>query len=72
MSSGSNATISGSFKPEVTEFTGFRSEPAVKFAHPATDDHGNECHQEDNRETGVEERIDDDNLLWMEEAGRDI
>ena len=44
----------------------------VKFAYPAYDHHGDECHENYDPETGVEESIDDNNVLWRGEVSLDI
>ena len=66
--------------PEVTEFTGLCSllwdshplQASVKFAHPTFDEHGDERSKEHDSETSVEKSIDDNNVLWRGEVGRDI
>ena len=65
---------------EVAEFTGFCSllrdshplQAAVKFTDPGFDEHGDERSKEHDSETSVEESIDDNNVLWRGEVGRDI
>ena len=66
--------------PEVTEFTGLRPllwerhcpQATVEFAYPALDEHRNECCEYHKSETGVEESIDNNNVCWRGEVGRDI
>ena len=65
---------------EVAEFTSLCSllryshclQAAVKFAHPALDEHGDEGREEHDPETSIEKSIDDNNVLWRREVGRDI
>ena len=65
---------------KIAEFTGLRSllwdsdclQPAVKFAYPAFDEHGDERSEEHDSETSVEKSIDDNNVLWRGEVRRDI
>ena len=65
---------------KIAEFTGLRSllrdgyslQAAVKFAHPTFDEHGDERSEEHDPETSVEKSIDDNNVLWRGEVGRDI
>ena len=45
---------------------------AVKFACPAFYQHGDECSEEHDPKTGIEESIDNNNVLWRGEVGRDI
>ena len=65
---------------EVAEFTSLCSllrdshsqQAAVKFAHPAFDEHGDEGRKEHDPETSVEKSIDDNNVLWRGEFSLDI
>ena len=65
---------------EVAEFTSLCSllrdsyclQATVKFTHPTLDEHGDECSEEHDPETSIEKSIDDNNVLWRGEVGRDI
>ena len=47
-------------------------EATVEFLDPTFGVHGDEHCEEHNTETSVEESIDDNNVLWRGEVGRDI
>ena len=65
---------------EITKFTGLcpllreghSRQAAVEFAYLDFDEHSDGRCEEHNYETGIEESIDDNNVLWRGEVARDI